>query len=576
MAAPRVINTTGAGTVSASQRDGTLQRDDTGIDRSTFRDLVLLTFSAFIFTLSFPSFVSDTGWGFLSFVSLVPAIFVANGTTLRRSPFYGMYYGFVAYMLHNYWLGNFHPLAILIVPLIYAAYFTALFPLLSVAHRAFPRTGYLVQTVLWLAYEYLRTLGFLGYAYGILGYTQYRVPAFVRFSSVTGIWGVSAVVVLPSMLIAAALTFYVGPKYVFTRDWVRVLATIKRFQVDVFAYVGLVAVVLVAGGLVLRVDYTESRMWRVALVQQDVDPHRGGIAAYRESLDRSIRQSDLAREIDPSVEAVIWSETSFVPPITYHLQFRPNPETFQLVRRLQDYMAQQDVPFILGNSDARRIRDDEGVVRRVDYNAAVLFEHGRITETYRKTHLVPFTEHFPFERSLPWIHDLLLEFDTNFWGQGNDFTVFETSDGIRFSTPICFEDTFGYLTREFVREGADVLVNLTNDRWAESVSAAMQHLAMGVFRSGETRRTTVRGTNGGMTAVITPNGVISDMLEPLVEGHLIADAPVYNDTATIYTRFGDWLAYLFVGSALVLLGIALARLYNTGNRNDNSPAVGGE
>ncbi|MFP4510597.1 MAG: apolipoprotein N-acyltransferase [Spirochaetaceae bacterium] len=546
--------------MSASRRDRIRQHDDSGTSGPIVRDLLLLTASALIFTLSFPSFISDNGWAFLSFVSLVPAMLVANRTTLRRSPWYGMYYGFVTYILHNYWLGNFHPLAILIVPLIYAAYFTVLFPLLAIAHRAFPRTGYLVQTVLWLAYEYLRTLGFLGYAYGILGYTQYRVPALVRLSSVTGIWGVSVVVVLPSMLIAAALTFYMQPKSAFTLSWTRVYEMLRRYQVDALGYMGLVVVVLVTGGFFLRVDYSDSRVWRVALVQQDVDPHRGGIDAYRESLDRSIRQSDLARATDPSIEAVIWSETSFVPPITYHLQFRPDLETFQLVRRIQDYMSEQDVPFILGNSDARRIRDEEGVVQRVDYNAAVLFEDGRITDTYRKTHLVPFTEHFPFERSLPRIHSLLLDFDTNFWGEGEEYTVFETSDGIRFSTPICFEDTFGYLTREFVREGADVLVNLTNDRWAESVAAAMQHLAMGVFRSGETRRTTVRGTNGGMTAVITPNGVISDMLEPLVEGHLIADAPVYNETATIYTRFGDWLAYLFVASALVLIGIALARV----------------
>lgn len=531
--------------------------------RTTVFETGVLTVSAFLFTLSFPSFISDTGWSLLAFVSIAPAICVANRISLRRSAGYGAYYGFITYVLHNYWLGNFHPLAILIVPIIYAVYFTLLFPILTIAHRAFPRTGYLVQTVVWLAYEYVRTLGFLGYAYGILGYTQYRVPALVRFSSITGIWGVSAIVVFPSMLLAAIVTVHVAAGGAWRVSLAQARSVIRRFRLDFVAYAVALAVVFLVGGIVLRTDYSDSRMWRVALVQQDVDPHQGGISAYRESLDRSIRQSDLALASDPSIEAVIWSETSFVPPITYHLQFRPNPDTFQLVRRIQDYMSRQTVPFIIGNSDARRVRGDDGVVRRVDYNAAVLFENGRIVETYRKIHLVPFTEHFPFQRSLPWIYNLLLEFDTNFWGQGDEFTVFETSDGIRFSTPICFEDTFGYLSREFVREGADVLVNLTNDRWAESVAAAMQHFAMGVFRSGENRRTTVRGTNGGMTAVITPNGVISHMLEPLVEGHLIADAPVYNDSTTIYTRFGDWAAYLFLGAALILVGVGSIRLYNT-------------
>ncbi|TVQ27133.1 MAG: apolipoprotein N-acyltransferase [Spirochaetaceae bacterium] len=533
--------------------------------KTILTDLGILSGSALVFTASFPSFLSDAGWGLLAYVALVPGILIVNRVSLKHSWWYGAYYGFVTYLLHNYWLGNFHPLAILIVPLIYAVYYALLFPLLAVMHRSFPRFGYLAQAVVWLAYEYLRTLGFLGYAYGILGYTQYRIPAFVRFSSVTGIWGVSFIVVLPSMLIAAVLTRHAaGSPAALSSGLRRLYGSAKYYAVDAALYAVLVSAVLITGGIFLRTDYSESRMWRVALVQQDVDPHQGGITAYRESLDRSMRQSNMALATDPSIDAVIWSETSFVPPITYHLQFRPNPETFQLVRRIQDYMARQTVPFIIGNSDAVRVRGGDGVVRRVDYNAAVLFEQGRIVETYRKIHLVPFTEHFPFQRSLPWVYNLLLEFDTNFWGEGKEYTVFETSDGVRFSTPICFEDTFGYLSRGFVREGADVLVNLTNDRWAESVPAAMQHMAMGVFRSGENRRTTVRGTNGGMTAVISPNGVITEMLEPLIEGHLIADAPVYNGSTTIYTRFGDWAAYLFVFAALILSGLGVGRIFRAG------------
>jgi apolipoprotein N-acyltransferase len=262
-------------------------------------------------------------------------------------------------------------------------------------------------------------------------------------------------------------------------------------------------------------------------------------------------------EPDPP-EAVIWSETSFVPGIDWHTRFRTDPFRYDLVRELTDFLATQDVPYVIGNADRRLERDESGRDLEISYNAVLLYEDGEIRETYRKRHLVPFTEHFPYERQFPWMHQALLEADTHFWGYGRDLTVFET-DGIRFSTPICFEDTFGYLSRDFVRNGAEVIVNLTNDSWAMSVPAAMQHMAMAVFRATENRRSVVRSTNGGMTSIIDPNGVITDIYPAFQEGYLIGDAPIYTGETTLYTRYGDWYAVvmLVIAAAGLLTGLGL-------------------
>ena len=548
-----------SGAATARRRRST-DASASGGRKRTIRDLLLLAATAGIFTLSFPSFISDGGWWPLAYIAIAPAVYVVNRSSIKRSIWYGLFCGTLTYMLHNYWIGSFHVLATLIVPGIYGVYYIILFPVLAVVGRRFGRFGYLVQALVWLAFEYLRTLGFLGYAYGIIGYSQYHHPALVRFSSITGIWGVSLLVLVPSLLIAQAATEanrdHEGPGGV-KRYLSRSADLFRPYTVDIAAYAFVFAVVLVVGGVFLRTDYSGSRDWRVALVQQNVDPHQGGLAAYRESLDRSIRQSEAALERDDGIDAVIWSETSFVPPIEFHARFREHPETLELVNRIQAFMSEQPVPYVIGNSDAQRERRPDGSVERVDYNAALLFENGAIQDVYRKLHLVPFTEHFPYRNALPWVYNLLKEFDTHFWGKGTEYTVFETADGVSFSTPICFEDTFGYLSRNFVREGADVIVNLTNDRWADSVAAAMQHMAMAVFRSGENRRTMVRGTNGGMTAVIDPNGVITAMDEPLVESHMIADAPVYAESSTLYTRFGDWFAQLTLIVTAGLLGYAM-------------------
>ncbi|TVQ39371.1 MAG: apolipoprotein N-acyltransferase [Spirochaetaceae bacterium] len=505
----------------------------------------LLFLSALLFALSHPSLVFDWGFFPLAYVAFVPVFIVVHRSSWHGTVLYGLLYGFISYTTHNYWLLNFHPLSIFIVPVIYAVYFAVVFPLLKAADTLFPRYGFLVQLTIWLAYEYLRTRGFLGYAYGISGYSQYLVTPLVRLSALTGVWGVSLLVVFPSAFLGNALKNGVAEFGDFVRS--------RRFVLLGYAVLFLCAVVY---GVVSRVDYRDSRMWRVALVQQNVDPWEGGVAAYRESLDILVRQSKLAVEEGP--EIVIWSETSFVPSINYHTRYRTDPRSYALVRELVDFLAAQDVPYVVGNSDGRMVRNVDGSLERADYNAAILYADGTVVDTYRKIHLVPFTEHFPYRRAFPWLYRLLVENETTFWEAGEEYTVFEAT-GVRFSTPICFEDTFGYLSRGFVREGAEVIVNLTNDSWAHSVAAAMQHMAMAVFRATENGRSVVRSTNGGMTAIIDPNGRIIELFPPFVEGYLIGDVPVYTDRQTLYTRWGDWFAWLSIAAAVALLLLGVGR-----------------
>ena len=189
----------------------------------------------------------------------------------------------------------------------------------------------------------------------------------------------------------------------------------------------------------------------------------------------------------------------------------------------------------------------------MDYNAAILFDRDRIVDTYRKLHLVPFTESFPFQKTLPAVYDWLVNADTHFWEKGTVYTVFEAG-GVRFSTPICFEDTFGYLCRGFVSRGADVLVNITNDAWSFSVPGAMQHSTMAVFRAVENRRSVVRSTNAGMTTIIDPNGRILSTLPPFTERYLLGTVPVHTGTKTLYTRWGDWFPFLLLALAAAGLG----------------------
>jgi apolipoprotein N-acyltransferase len=168
---------------------------------------------------------------------------------------------------------------------------------------------------------------------------------------------------------------------------------------------------------------------------------------------------------------------------------------------------------------------------------------------------VPFTEHFPYEKQLPAIYQALKNADTHFWEKGKEATVFDVN-GIKFSTPICFEDTFGYLSRLFVQNGAELIVNMTNDAWANSLPSQMQHLGMAVFRAVENRRTVARATASGQTCAIDPNGRILGMAEPFKATRLTVEVPLMT-ASTIYTAYGDFLGQGFLIGALLVLPVGV-------------------
>ena len=138
---------------------------------------------------------------------------------------------------------------------------------------------------------------------------------------------------------------------------------------------------------------------------------------------------------------------------------------------------------------------------------------------------------------------------------GTEFVVFDLPDkgmNLRFGAPICFEDAFPDVCRNFSLKGADILINLTNISWSKTDSAEIQHWAAARFRAIEARKTLVRSTNGGVSCVVDPFGRVLDSL-PLFEAKAkFVEVPVYRDASpTVYMSWGDW----FARSALLLSAV---------------------
>jgi apolipoprotein N-acyltransferase len=265
--------------------------------------------------------------------------------------------------------------------------------------------------------------------------------------------------------------------------------------------------------------------------------------------------------VDLTVEAVgsmprkpdlaVWSESS-VSSIGVNLDGTYYPAKNALVPGVQ----KGGVPVLFG-----------GIViidmdKQAYWNAAVLTsKDGVVRGTYGKMHPVPFAESIPFYELEP----VRLFFRNvvgiwNPWVLGTQYTVFRVplaaGGSMAFGVPICFEDAFADLCRQYLLRGADLLVNITNDSWSKTWSSEIQHFQVARFRAIENRRVLVRSTNGGVSAVVGPWGEIRARLPFFKRAWKGVDIPIYEEASlTPYTRFGDWLPQCL--SALVLIVLIL-------------------
>lgn len=525
--------------------------------------LSLLVISIILFALPQPNLLTVQGIPFLAYFALVPVFLLVRFVSWKTVWLFGIAYGVGAYCLFTYWLATFHPLGIFVISFMYGLYLMVAFPLLKVAAALFPKWGWLVQGVVWCAYDYVKTLGFSGFHYGVLAYSHWRWTPLIQIVDVVGVWGLDALITFTSAWFTVVIVDAYRNRDVEgcgcrLKAFVRSLpAACRGHWISGCCWLVVFAGVLVYG-FVSPVDYSQEPQVEVALIQQNSDPWVGGMTAYQRDLRTLMRLSDQALAQNPQVDFVVWPETAFVPRIAWHYQHRYERDKFQLVQELLQYLDRASVPFVIGNDHGV-----DGVGNRIlDYNAVLLFKPGENTlpptpDIYGKMKLVPFTEYFPFDKQFPQLYQMLLNGDTHMWEPGVEPVVFEV-DGLRFSTPICFEDTFGFVGRRFVNAGAQAFVNLSNDAWSKSLACQYQHLSMAVFRSVENRVPTVRSTTTGQTCIIDPNGRILAMAEPFVETYLVGSIPVLDKTEkTVYTRLGDYVGVIFALAAILLLLVGL-------------------
>ena len=533
--------------------------------RTLCSEVLVLLASAFVLAASFPGFLTDDGIAPLVFVALIPVFMVIRNTTWRCVWFHGFLFGLVYYFFFNYWLKGFHALAIVIAPVIKGGEMLLLFLALKAIDEAFPKKGYILKGAVWAAYAYLAENWFAGYPYGNIVYALYPYPVLYQIADITGIWGIICLMVFPQ----AAAADYLYPWVMGKRGSFRLWLKSNLIPLIIWALLAVASIIYGIFSLAYWEDRTPSSTMRVACVQHNHDSWKGGYNTYRSNFNNLKRYTTESLVTDPDL--VIWSETAFVPSVAWHTTYDAKGTVWEDIHDLTidfvEYAESIGVPLLTGNpksviaDPSLPPYDEDGNKNSVEYNTVILFQDGEIKGEYIKQHLVPFTEHFPYEKQLPWLYNLLKSMDYNWWIPGTEPTVFDLN-GVHFSTPICYEDAFGVLNAEYVASGAEVIINMTNDNWSKKPSAEWQHAEIAAFRSVETRKAMVRGTNSGITCLIVPTGEIQDPMKPFSMGTHTYEVPVYSQSDygnTFYVEHIDLFAKIAIGVSIAALAYWLIR-----------------
>ena len=533
--------------------------------RTLCSEVLVLLASAFVLAASFPGFLTDDGIAPLVFVALIPVFMVIRNTTWRCVWFHGFLFGLVYYFFFNYWLKGFHALAIVIAPVIKGGEMLLLFLALKAIDEAFPKKGYILKGAVWAAYAYLAENWFAGYPYGNIVYALYPYPVLYQIADITGIWGIICLMVFPQ----AAAADYLYPWVMGKRGSFRLWLKSNLIPLIIWALLSVASIIYGIFSLAYWEERTPSSTMRVACVQHNHDSWKGGYNTYRSNFNNLKRYTTESLVTDPDL--VIWSETAFVPSVAWHTTYDAKGTVWEDIHDLTidfvEYAESIGVPLLTGNpksviaDPSLPPYDEDGNKNSVEYNTVILFQDGEIKGEYIKQHLVPFTEHFPYEKQLPWLYNLLKAMDYNWWIPGTEPTVFDLN-GVHFSTPICYEDAFGVLNAEYVASGAEVIINMTNDNWSKKPSAEWQHAEIAAFRSVETRKAMVRGTNSGITCLIVPTGEIQDPMKPFSMGTHTYEVPVYSQSDygnTFYVEHIDLFAKIAIGVSIAALAYWLIR-----------------
>jgi len=495
-------------------------------------NILYAVLSALMLTVSFPPGLG--GW--FVWIGLIPLLLAVESQSARSRFILGIIAGMAHYLTLMYWViivlnryGGL-PLPVSMGALILLSFYLSLYFGLFCLGAGFIPSGPfypLAMSMFWVSLEFIRASILSGFPWCLLGYTQFKQLFLVQVSDVTGVYGISFLIVFANALL---FSLFVS----------RERKKIVRLLPETVLFLICLASVLNYGYSWQKKKEPEvqtGKSYPLAVVQGNIDQSLKWTGPYQEKTIRIYQElTRQTRSAKPWL--IIWPETAA--PFFFQNQD-------DLAGRIRELAVESDAHLIFGSP---AFGYEKGLLKY--FNRAYHIDPmGTIRGYYDKVHLVPFGEYVPLKRFLPFIKKLVTA--------AGDFTPGEKISplpvgSLSVGMLICFESIFPEIARVHTRQGADMLVNITNDAWYGRSSAPYQTLCMSVFRAIENRRPLIRAANTGFSAFIDNKGKILAESGLFCREILIKEINMVKPSLTFYTRYGDLFAVacLFF-SAIILI-----------------------
>ncbi len=532
--------------------------------------ILLAILSGLLLALSFPPIPFYA----LAFVGLAPLLYVYESKPSPKRPFLLAYLTFFIYhVISNWWVGSWQPHAdpYLTVGAIVMAFVNPVFFLIQIAIYLFIRRKFGTPKALflfpfiWTASEWFHGLGELSYPWLSLGYTQIYNNLYAQFADITGVWGISFVLVFVNVLILQIILFL--KHNLSAKSNILNSSYIRNRLIAVFL---LITIPLVYGAFrSSQFDHEkiikEHKSIKVGIIQPNINPwikwQNGTLPQIR--LHQSIQDS-LSNAVG-GIDLGLWSETA----ITYHNLNLNRDHNFGFIER---WLNKNQTSLLTGLSDFHEYQEGDeippsaqkykrdSIIYFDTYNSSLLLNPApndtMNPHIYHKMKLTPFSERLPYADLLPFATKWL-EWGVGIsrWQLGKEQKVLKMKNGdidAKIGSIICIESIYPKFCKGFTELGADMLVVITNDSWFDHTPGPRQHYLIACMRAVENRRYIARCANSGVSGLISATGKSVEEAPQYERLGFSVEVPLM-EVKTIYVQFGDWLAEICAITSILMI-----------------------
>ncbi len=457
---------------------------------------------------------------FLIFFAFVPFFIAIENAKPIPAFLYGLITGFVLYSLHFHWLTIIWGFKFVIILILYISLYYGVFgyliSVLKLNENLNIKKIFIISTV-WIIGEFIRARFLGGYPTASIAHALFEKPLLIQIADLGGFYLISFFIVWINLFIYSVISKKVeisNKKLIAIHTLIILLIILSYSTIKYFKWK----------------NYRKGRAHSILLIQPAIDQHKKWDPVYRAEVFKLIESTFPI--IKSGYDLVIFPET--VCPTEFRYEKKSNFKMKEYSKLFKDSF------MLFGSVD---YSPDPFILKeyRLKFNSAFLMKGGELLDKYDKVLPVVFAEHNPFKERLPYFNKFVLGESIE---PGFETNVLEADD-LKIGTLICYESIFPRLSRGFIRNGANILINISNEAWFNYLPTSQELLAASVFRSVEFRRYFVKVSNTGISAVVTPSGKIFFKIPLFVRANQEIEVRAVN-VRTPYSVYGDWYILVFL------------------------------